>query len=417
MKKSTKPYFWIPSLYFVQGLPFAIINLVAEIYYKDIQIPNYAITFFISLLGLPWVIKPLWSPLTEALATKRKWILSTQIIATILLSLLAVTASTKCSYLASLFLFLMLAFCSATYDIVSDGYYLLTLDAKTQATYVGVRTVFYQLAKLFCSGGVVVWVGYAQKFYSINLSWTLGFSLLFAVSLLATIYHFKILPNKELSQNFASIKGAAFAVATKFIKLPNFVHLVLFLVLYNAAATQLFRIVPLYLMDTHIHGGLNLSVSQVGIVFGLCGTVALMLGVLIVGWLMRFFSCTKILLPMSCLAGLTFFGYVILEWLHPVSIWIITSIIITAQIGFGLANGAYMAFLMNSFSKEKYCTSLYAIGTGIMALSAVFFGMISGYVQTWLGYHGFFWWIEILSIIICIYTNYVLKNTYAAKTI
>jgi MFS transporter, PAT family, beta-lactamase induction signal transducer AmpG len=63
------PWMWVPSLYFAQGIPYVIVMFVTVIMYKRMGISNTDIALYTSWLYLPWVIKPLWSPIVDLLKT------------------------------------------------------------------------------------------------------------------------------------------------------------------------------------------------------------------------------------------------------------------------------------------------------------------------------------------------------------
>ena len=65
------PWSWIPTLYFAQGLPYVVVMTLAVIMFKRLGINNTDIALYTSWLYLPWVIKPLWSPLVDIVKTKR----------------------------------------------------------------------------------------------------------------------------------------------------------------------------------------------------------------------------------------------------------------------------------------------------------------------------------------------------------
>ena len=67
------PWAWIPSLYFAQGIPYVVVMTVSVIMYKRLGISNTDIALYTSWLYLPWVIKPLWSPVVDLMGTKRLW--------------------------------------------------------------------------------------------------------------------------------------------------------------------------------------------------------------------------------------------------------------------------------------------------------------------------------------------------------
>ena len=68
------PWRWIPTLYLAEGLPYALAMSVSVVLYKNLGVSNAAITFWVGWLGLPWVIKPFWSPVVDLLKTRRQWI-------------------------------------------------------------------------------------------------------------------------------------------------------------------------------------------------------------------------------------------------------------------------------------------------------------------------------------------------------
>lgn len=56
------PWFWVPSLYFAQGIPYVAVMIVSVLMYKRLGVSNTDIALYTSWLNLPWVIKPFWSP-------------------------------------------------------------------------------------------------------------------------------------------------------------------------------------------------------------------------------------------------------------------------------------------------------------------------------------------------------------------
>ena len=74
------PWFWVPSLYFAQGIPYVAVMIVSVLMYKRLGVSNTDIALYTSWLNLPWVIKPFWSPFVDLLKTKRWWIVVMQIL-------------------------------------------------------------------------------------------------------------------------------------------------------------------------------------------------------------------------------------------------------------------------------------------------------------------------------------------------
>jgi PAT family beta-lactamase induction signal transducer AmpG len=79
-KKERNPWWWVPSLYYAEGIPYVVVMTVSVIMYKRLGLSNTDIALYTSWLYLPWVIKPLWSPIVDLLKTKRFWIVTMQLI-------------------------------------------------------------------------------------------------------------------------------------------------------------------------------------------------------------------------------------------------------------------------------------------------------------------------------------------------
>ena len=157
------PWAWVPTLYLIQGLPFAIVNSVSVIVYKSLGVSNADIAFYTAWLYLPWVVKPLWSPVVDILRTRRWWIWTTQLLMGAGFAGVGLTLPLPMFFQASLVIFYLVAFASATHDIAADGYYLLATTEKEQSFYVGIRSTFFRIANIFGQGLLVILAGVIQS--------------------------------------------------------------------------------------------------------------------------------------------------------------------------------------------------------------------------------------------------------------
>ena len=160
---SRSPWFWVPSLYFSQGIPYVIVMTMSVVMYKRLGISNTDIALYTSWLYLPWVIKPLWSPFVDITRTKRFWIVLMQFLVSFGLALIAFSVQGSAFFKWSLFLFWIMAFASATHDIAADGFYMLSLSKHEQAWWVGLRSTFYRTAMIVGSGLLVVLAGVLES--------------------------------------------------------------------------------------------------------------------------------------------------------------------------------------------------------------------------------------------------------------
>lgn len=164
MKKTEKrnPWLWVPSLYFAEGIPYVLVMTLSVIFYKRMGISNTDIALYTSWLYLPWVIKPLWSPLVDLFKTKRWWIVSMQLLIGAGLAGVAFSIPVSRFFQFTLAFLWLLAFSSATHDIAADGFYMMGLTKHQQAFFVGIRSTFYRLAMLMGQGVLVILAGYFE---------------------------------------------------------------------------------------------------------------------------------------------------------------------------------------------------------------------------------------------------------------
>ena len=236
MSANKSPWAWVPSLYFAEGLPYVIVNVLSVTMFKRLGMPNAELALYTSLLYLPWVIKPLWSPVVDVLRTKRWWILVMQ--ALLALSLLGLSLSVPSrSYALMLTIFYLTAFASATHDIAADGFYMLALSTHTQSLFVGIRSTFYRIATVFGQGVLVVIAGLLEtRLGDIPRAWEmtlLGCSVLLFVLFL---WHRLSLPAPECVRPAAKqaqpLQDIGRSVVTFFRK-PGIVVAMLFLLLFR----------------------------------------------------------------------------------------------------------------------------------------------------------------------------------------
>src|SRR6266849_3823145 len=111
------PWSCVPSLYLAEGLPYVVVMTVSVIMYKSFGLSNTDIALYTSWLYLPWVIKPLWSPVVDILRTRRWWIWVMQLLIGAGLAGVALMIPAPKFFQYTLAFFWLLALSSATHDI------------------------------------------------------------------------------------------------------------------------------------------------------------------------------------------------------------------------------------------------------------------------------------------------------------
>ena len=397
--KTSKPLLWIPSLYLGESLPFAAVMLMSLVLYQEMGLTDTQITLYTGWMGLPWVIKPLWSPIVDGIKTKRWWILAMQLTIGAALALLAFTLPTNFWLQSSLALFMLIAFSSATHDICADGFYILGLDNKDQELYVGVRNTFYRIGMVLGQGGLVMLAGLLQKSeMSVPLSWSITFLAVAGLMLMLAAYHWKALPKvEEDSSKSSPFRGesegvlSSFALTLKvFFTKPHLLTALLFILLFRLPEGLLTKIVPLFLKRTIGEGGLALTDVQYGFVYGTLGVIGLLGGGIVGGWLVSKFGLKKMLWPLVLCITLPDIVYVYLSYVQSQSLPLIASCVFIEQVGYGLGFTAYTLYLV-SFSHGERSTSVFSFCTAFQYLGGVMLpGMVSGWMSDQMGYQQFF---------------------------
>ena len=162
-KLKNSPWSWVPSLYYAEGIPYALVMYASVVFYKRMGISNADIALYTSWLYLPWVIKPFWSPLVDILRTKRFWILTMQLIVGASLGGVALTIPAPNFFKITIGIFWLMAFSSATHDIAADGFYMIGLSKHKQAWFVGVRSTFYRFAMITGQGLIIILAGLIES--------------------------------------------------------------------------------------------------------------------------------------------------------------------------------------------------------------------------------------------------------------
>jgi PAT family beta-lactamase induction signal transducer AmpG len=397
--KDNKPWYWIPFLNFASGFPYAIIISVSVIMYKNLGIANEDIGVYTSLLYLPWVIKPLWSPFIDLYATKRKWFLAMQLVIAIAFLVVGLTIPMNHFFMLSLALFWVAAFASASNDVASDGFYMLALAKEQQSFFLGIRSTFYRLSMLTANGLIVILGGFLeQKFGDKSKAWSYTMIVVALIMAFLTIYNFFTTPKVEETTTTETEPKVSFGeVFATFFQKKQIGIILAFILLFRLGESQLLKMLTPFLIDEKTKGGLGLTTEDVGIIYGTFGVAALVVGGILGGIAISKGGLRKWMLPMFLTMHLPILGFVMLAHFHPTSVYYIYATVIAEQFGYGFGFAAFMMYLIYVADGESK-TAHYSIATGFMALGMMLPGMASGFIQEYLGYGNFFIWVFLATI-------------------
>ena len=395
--KDKQAWAWVPTLYFTQGIPYVLVVTVSVILYKNMGVGNAEIGLYTSWLYLPWVLKPLWSPVVELHATKRRWFLGMQLLISAALLGAGLSLPTNGFLIASLACFWMAAFASATNDIASDGYYMIALSQKKQSFFVGMRSTFYRLAMITGQGLIVILAGFLEKQYGDPArAWSVTLTVSALLMLGLTVANYFTTPAYE--EEAPAERPAGFLeVFRSFFGKPQIGWALAFILTYRLGESQLVKMAAPFLLDRSQAGGLGYSTEAVGTIYGTVGVVCLSARGILGGILISRDGLRKWMLPMVLSLNLPNALYALLALTATDQTWAVVATVVVEQFGYGFGFAAFLIYLIY-LADGPSKTAHYALATGFMALGMMLPGMLSGYFQQWLGYGGFFIWVVVAAL-------------------
>ncbi|MBA4342680.1 MAG: MFS transporter [Methylibium sp.] len=390
------PIRWVPSLYFVQGLQFFVVMLIAGLMFKSMGVPNDQIARWTGLLGLAWAIKPLWSPFLELARSKKLIVVAMQFTGAAGLALMALALQLPMYFAASIAVLFLLAYASATHDIACDGLYMASLDAKQQAAYAGWQGAFFNASKFLTLGGLLVLAGHLEKSVGVFNAWSLIFVLLAVLLALLAAYNAYALPgalNTEHAElTVAGIFGTLKEVVADFLGKPGIWLAILFIVMFRFAEGQVQTIGPLFLIEARDKGGLGLTTEQVGGIYGTAGTAAFLVGSILGGYFTSWLGLKRAMPVLILAMAVPNVVFYYLSVALPSDLWHLGAAISVEMFGYGFGFVGMILYIMQSVAPGRFQTAHYALGSGVMQLGFIFSKTISGDVQMAMGYQDFFLW-------------------------
>ena len=420
---SVKPAVFIPTLYFIEGLPYTMVTVMSLVMFKNLGATNIYIGLVTSYLTAPWVLKAFWAPIIDLIGTRRSWVLMAHVVLAGLTLVLASICHLPGSYtittpawlttliptaarlsetvpnavLVASLLFGVIAFVSATQDIAIDGYYLDALNKEQQAFFTGFRIAAYKMAFLTGQGALVMFVGYlAEKLgFGYQTGWCASFLVCAALFAVAVLFHSMALP--AITQARASVDAASSPAAQlrtqfkqvfkTFFAQHRALAITIYILTFRLGDALMLKMTVPFILDKRLAGGLGISTLDEGFIYGTVGTIALLVGGIVGSWLLAKFGTKRCLMPAAIFQSAAIPLYWALAVFRP-GIEAVAVVNAFEQFAYGVGATAYTVYLMSTV-KPEFRASHYAIATGLMALGLLIPGSISGYL-TIFGYPNFF---------------------------
>ena len=393
---ASNPLRWVPSLYFVQGLQFFVVNRIAGFMLKNMGVDNDLITWWVGLIGWAWVIKPVWSPFLEMMPSKKRIVVAMQFASAAGLGLMALALQLPMWFAAVIALLFLLAYVSATHDIACDGLYMAALDNKRQAAYAGWQGAFFNSSKFLVLGGLLVLAGHLEKSVGVSRAWSLVFLMLAALLALLASYNAYALPgNANSREGQVTVRETwrtLCEVVADFVKKPGVWMAMLFILLFRLSEGQTQTVGPLFLIESRAKGGLGLTTEQVGGVYGTVGTLAFLVGSILGGYFTAMLGLRRAmpLLILAMVVPSAMFYY--LSAALPQDLLRIGAAVAVENFAWGFGFVGVILFIMQVVAPGRYQTAHYALGSGVMQLGLTVPTGVSGSIQLAMGYEHFFLW-------------------------
>jgi PAT family beta-lactamase induction signal transducer AmpG len=408
------PAFWVPTLYFAEGLPMITVSVVAALMYKNLGISNTDIALYTGSLYVPWSFKFAWAPITEMFKTKKHWVIGTEFAMAISLACVALCLPLPSFMGLTLAFFWVTGFLSATQDISADGAYMAVTTAKEQAAWVGVQGFCWNAGRIVASGLLVTLTGYlfdkklggavdeAAKLGAWQYSWMIVMGLLAVLMALLGTWHLKMLPadqrSSETPTNVAEGITSFVETIADFFKKPGIWLGLVFILLYRSGEGFIEKIGPLFMLDPVAKGGLGLTNQALGHINGSFGTLGFMFGALLGGMFAAKLTLKRSIIILALAMNVPHVCYVILSGSHEPSHAFVSLLVTIEKFGYGFGSVAHILYMMQQIAPGKYRTAHYAFATSLMGLGLMIPSMASGAIQEKLGYHHFFIFCLVASI-------------------
>ncbi|ACE85440.1 MFS transporter [Cellvibrio japonicus] len=406
------PLLWVPSGYFTMALTYNMLTAAAVIMFSNLGMDNGEAAAYASALGLAYTIKPFFAAFLEMYKTKKFFVLLSQILLGVGFIGVSLVMNLPNYIPLMLAFFWVLSFIGSSQDITTDGVYVTSLDAKSQALFCGWQSLSWNLGKLAMMSVMVMLSGFLHEHYFGNdphasgpewiNSWQLVFLMMGIIMLVMALWHWRVMPDGARAENTPRTPGEAISTLVDafvtFFQKQGIWLMIGFALLFRISFGFLNAPSMLFMKDSLENGGLSLTNQEFGLIYGTFGLIALLVGSLIGGAYVAKKGLQKALFPLCCCVNIPNITFLLMAFYQPDSHVLISLGVVIEQFFFGIGSVGFMIYLMQQLAPGKYATTHYAFGTALMGLCMMLTGMVSGHLQVAMGYVGYFVFVMLATI-------------------
>lgn len=401
--KVSKPWLWVPTGYFAEGMPYVMITWVAATMFKYLGHDNTEITLWVGNITLVWSLKPFWAAFLEMFLSKKWIIISMEILIMLLLAVLALCLKLPAYFSLSIGVLWMMAFASATHDICMDGTYITSLDNRTQAKLVGIQGIFWNIGRFFSSTVILLIAAYFGQ--SETSSWMIAWGCSAVIMSALAGYHLFFLPKtepKRRPQCLKDVRATFFDAWVDFFRKPQIWSMLAFVFLFRSGEGLLLGVGHLFLQAPTHEGGLGLSLAQKSVIDGGLSILFGLAGGLLGGLFISHYGLKRTLFFMAICLNVPNLTYVYLAYAvapdKQLSLFTIAFMVVFEKFFYSFGFVANMLYMMQQISPGKYHMTHYAFCTALMNLVLWPTIAVSGYLSDRFGYFTFFCFVIIATI-------------------
>lgn len=353
---------------FASGLPLALTSGTLQAWMTVDNIDLKTIGFF-SLVGQAYVFKFLWSPAMDRytpplLGRRRGWLVITQVLLLIAIAAMGfLEPSTQLRWMAALAV--IIAFCSASQDIVFDAWKTDVLSAQERGAGAAISVLGYRLAMLV-SGGLALWL--ADRW----LGWQATYWLMAALLIPCIIATLLAPEPSDAIPVPKTLQQAVVEPLHDFFGRNNAWLILLLIVLYKLGDAF-----AMSLTTTFLIRGVGFDAGEVGVVNKSLGLLATIIGALYGGVLMQRLTLFRALLIFGILQGASNAGYWLLSITDKHMVTMASAVFFENLCG-GMGTAAFVALLMTLCNKSFSATQ-FALLSALSAVGRVYVGPVAGW--------------------------------------
>jgi len=370
---------------FSSGLPLLLTGSTLKFWMREEGLELTTIGFF-GLVGIPYTLKFLWAPLMDRIVPpfggrRRGWMLITQV--SLMITLAFMTFAQPSVHLPAIAgLCLLIAFASASQDIVLDAYRREYLKDEELGIGSSVFVNGYRIGLLASGAMALVLAEY--------LSWPTAYfilGMLMLVGIVATVYAPE--PVVETAPP-SSLREAFVGPFLEFCRRPGWLSILLFILLYKIGDSMASEMLSPFWVD------LEVSKPQIAAIVKTFGFAALITGGMLAGLVVYRWGIIPSLLIFGLLQMISTAGFAVLAIIGN-HLPTLTAVIAFENLTGGMGTTAFVAF-MASLTDKRFTATQYALLSSFMGIPRVLAGSITGVLATWLGWAGFFILCTLLAI-------------------